>query len=218
MWSWRHIKSYFSETLVEEGNSEVTPGLQVQFAYGRLMLNSACVNYSYGRLDAVFREAFEQIAVGKHDWRSALLLGLGAGNVPRILSTMAPGLHVTGVEIDPEVLRLGEKHFGLVAGPRLDIVCADAIRWVEAHDTRYDLVVVDLFVDDQVPAGACHAAFLEQLAQRVNAGGMLLFNRLAHTGALRQQSEDFGRKMVATLPGSYALKADLNLVWVYEKK
>ncbi len=215
---WRYLKSFFIEELVETGDSSISPGLQVWYANGRNMLNTSSVNYSFGRLDTVFRSAFEQIHLPERNFQDILLLGLGAGNVTTILTEIAPEIKVVAVEIDPEVLRLGEAHFGLKPGPRLEIELADALEFVWRCELKFDMVVVDLFVDDAVPEAACSEAYLQRLAAMLRPGGMLLFNRLAYSPILSQHTEEFGRKMMAALPGAYVLDADLNKVWVYEKK
>lgn len=215
---WDYIKSFFSEQLIEQGHSTISPGLSVWFAYGRKMLNTENVNYSFGRLDTVFRSAFAQLRIAERGLRSVLLLGLGAGNVPRILWETDPQIVVTAVEIDPEVLRLAAAHFDMVPGPQLVVVLADALNYVAEATDEFDMVVVDLFVDAEVPEAACNEAFLHQLASRVRPGGLLVFNRLAHTEPLLQQTQAFGRKMVKALAGTYPLDADQNKVWVYEKK
>lgn len=215
--SWRYLKSFLSETVVEKGHSEFSPGLQVEYAYGRMMLNSAKVNYSFGRLDAVFRSAFKQLLVGSRRPKAVLLLGLGAGNVVQILHEYDPNMRIVAVEIDPEVIRLAEAHFAMQRGPQLEVVLADAITFVTACKEQFGMVVVDLFIDDQVPEAACTETFLHLLAGLVITGGILVFNRLAHTPELRQQTEAFGRKMIAALPGTRFIDADLNKVLVYEK-
>lgn len=215
---WRYIKSFFREEVVEVGQSKISPGLQVWYAYGRKMLNTTKVNYSFGRLDKVFRSAFKQLRIQERGLKNVLLLGLGAGNVPRILAEYDPQIVVDAIEIDPEVLRLGEAHFGLQQGPQLKVILTDALPYVWICTSSYDMIVVDLFVDDEVPIAACNAAYLQRLGELLRPSGVLVFNRLAHSPALRQQTEAFGRKMEAALPGSYAMDADLNKVWVYEKK
>ncbi len=216
--SWRYIRSFFSEEMVEKGDSKISPGLQVWYAYGRKMLNAANVNYSFGRLDKVFRSAFAQLKISDRRMQNVLLLGLGAGNVTTILREIDPAIRVVAVEIDPEVVRLAKAHFELKTGPQLEVVIADAIAYVWQCPLRFDMVVVDIFVDDEVPLAACQEDFLLKMASLLNANGLLVFNRLAHRPDLRQQTEDFGRKMMAALPGTRFLDADLNKVLVYEQK
>ena len=216
--SWRYIRSFFSEEMVEMGDSKISPGLQVWYAYGRKMLNAANVNYSFGRLDKVFRSAFAQLKISDRRMQNVMLLGLGAGNVTTILREIDPAIRVVAVEIDPEVVRLAEAHFELKTGPQLEVVIADAIAYVWQCQLRFDMIVVDIFVDDEVPPAACQEDFLRKMASLLNVNGLLVFNRLAHRPDLRQQTEDFGRKMMAVLPGTRFLDADLNKVLVYEQK
>lgn len=215
---WRYIKSFLREEVLEQGHSQFSPGLQVWYAYGRTMLNAANVNYSFGKLDAVFRSAFRQIKVAERVLDNVLLLGLGAGNVPTILHGYHPQARVVAVEIDPEVLRLGAAHFGLRSGPQMEIVLADATEYIHACEDVFDMVVVDLFIDDQVPEAACTEAFLHRVVALLADGGVLVFNRLGHSATLLQQTEAFGRKMMAALPGTRILDADSNKVMVYEKR
>jgi spermidine synthase len=218
MKSWRYIKSFFSETILEEAPSDYSPGLQVWYVYGRKMLNAANVNYSFGKLDKVFRAAFAELRFDQRKIKSVLLLGLGAGNVPYLLREIDPEMHVRAIEIDPVVLELGRKHFGLTENPQLEIILADAIAYVQNCKDTFDLVIVDLFIDDQVPTEATTDEFLMDLARLLAPGGMLMFNRLSHTESLRQQTAAFGRKMWAALPGTVPVDADSNKVFVYEKK
>ncbi|MBL0015203.1 MAG: hypothetical protein IPP17_01900 [Bacteroidetes bacterium] len=100
----------------------------------------------------------------------------------------------------------------------MEVVLADAIAYVRDCQKRFDMVVVDIFVDDEVPEAACEPDFLSKMASLLNSKGLLVFNRLAHRPDLRQQTEEFGRKMKTVLPGTRILDADLNKVLVYEKK
>ncbi len=199
-------------------NSTLNPGLQVWYAYGRKMLNSENVNYSFGTLDKVFRSAFKQLELKNRNVEAALLLGLGAGNVPQLLRHSNPKAKVTALEFDPEVIRLGKEFFGLGEVPNLEIKEGDAFEFIPTCTVTFDLIIVDLFVDENVPEAASSQKFLEKLAALLNKNGLVVFNRLGHTSRLHQQTEDFGRKMKKVLPGTRSLQADTNTVYVYEKK
>ncbi len=80
--------------------------------------------------------------------RRALFLGLGAG-VTFAAALEHPGLEAEGVELVPEVVA-ALPHFAEATGPiesseRLRIRIADARRFVAAVETRYDVVIADLF-------------------------------------------------------------------------
>jgi spermidine synthase len=217
-WSWRRLRSYFWEEVIETTHSPHNAHLEVQFANGRTIVNAANVNLSFGSLDKVFREAFKAVKLDERPLDSVLLLGLGAGNVPAILAEQGRDCRIVGVEIDAEMIRLGRHYFGLDAHPRLEVVCADAVVHVQAlvqAQARFDLVIVDLFIDETVPPGAETPEFLLAVAALLAPGGLLLYNRLLHTERLAELSRSFTRKMQQVLPGTYFVRADQNRILVY---
>lgn len=213
----RYLKSFFSEDIVERSSSPYNEALEVAYAYGRLVLNTQNVNYSFGLLDKVFRSTFSQLRVDRRDISDVLILGLGAGNVASILREHRQTYRMVGVEIDAEVVRLARNHFGLEDYGDVEVVVADAADFVRSCGERFDLVVVDLFVDATVPLAAEQDEFLLRLEKMLRPGGLLLFNRLMHSPELLQQTEAFTRKMAKVLPGTKFLKADSNRVLYYEK-
>ncbi len=214
---WRFWKSFVAEEVVERSSSPHNPTLEVWYVYGKKVLNTADVNYSFGNLDKVFRSAFTQLEIKRRAYQDVLLLGLGVGNVPAILTSHAQPYRIVGVEIDAEVVRLGRNHFGLDDYEGVEVVVADAVDYVSTVERRFDLVIVDLFINALVPSRAETEAFLQACAQSLRPEGMLLFNRLMHSPGLREQSEAFTRRMQQTLPGTKFIKANTNRMLYYEK-
>ena len=215
---WRYWKSFVVDEVVERSSSPHNPVLEVGYSFGKKTLNTASVNYSFGALGRVFHTAFDRLHVSRREVETVLVLGLGAGNVPALLRQMVGDCHITGVDIDPEVIRLGRNHFGLGDYENMDIVNADALEFVHQSHPRYDLIVVDLFIDALVPEGASTPQFLKRLGELLAPGGLLLYNRVWHTRKLRQQTEAFTRKMSEVLPGTRFVKVHNNRMLYYEKK
>lgn len=214
---WRYWRSFIAEEVLERTQSPYNPVLEVWYVYGRKILNAENVNLSFGELDRVFRVAFQKLQVRQRPIHKVLLLGLGVGNIPAILAEHRRNYAITGVEIDPEVIRLGRNHFGLDDYEDVQVVNADAIDYVVQCQEQFDLIVVDLFVDALVPPGAEQSGFLLRLAELLSPQGLLLFNRLMHSPGLREQSEAFTRMMKAVLPGTQYIKAHKNRMLYYEK-
>lgn len=112
--------------------------------------------------------------------RRALILGLGGGSAARLLRALAPGISITGVELDADVLRAARRDFGL---DELDVeVVRDDARAVLARARRrFDLIVDDVFVgegDDVHKPDWLPRPGLEQAWRRLAPGGVLVSNAL----------------------------------------
>jgi spermidine synthase len=109
--------------------------------------------------------------------RSALLLGLGAGTLAHLLSRHAPGVKMTGVDIDPRVVHFGREHFGLEI-PNLQVVIADAFQYVYRCSDPVDYIAVDLFVGRRLHTGILAKPFLRRLSALLAPGGEIAINLL----------------------------------------
>jgi len=109
------------------------------------------------------------------------VIGLAAGTIPAQLRHFYPeGLSVTGVEIDPAVVDLGRRHFGMPSDSTwLDTQVADGRVFLGrlAKPGSYDLVIVDAFAQEYyIPFHlATEEAFREAKAL-LRPGGILAMN------------------------------------------
>lgn len=204
--------------MVARRSTPHNPVLEVVDLDGHRMLNAASVNYSFGSLQRVFEDAFALLRLAERRIESALVLGYGAGNVADLLRRgWARQCRIVGVEIDAEVVALAREHFPLVPGPDVEIVIADAAEWLDRASERFDLVVVDLFVDDKIPDRAQSPGFLRAAAGRLERGGLLLYNRMADTGAAMEESRRFALQFAHALGGVREIAVGTNVVLAWER-
>ena len=91
------------------------------------------------------------------------------------------------------IREIAETHFPeALAGVELHI--QDASRFLESTARGYDLIVVDLFIDDQVPAQFGQEAFIKSLQTHLNRGGMLIHNFMFVQLQERQRVMDLYRE------------------------
>lgn len=155
--------------------------LEIGLENGQLVLNSQNVNYSFGGLHRAFADTFAEIEVRKYNPQLILILGLGVGSVPTLLRQADIAGKIIGVEADSVVLALGKQYFALNQISNLEIVQADALDYVFQYDAtkpKFDLIVVDLFIDTTVPTGSESKEYLQALAHLLNSNGLLVFNRI----------------------------------------
>lgn len=206
--------SYLFPRTIETTSSEHNTCLEVVAMNGKMMLNSATVNYSFGPLDEVWRSAFDQIKLTERKWTQLLVLGLGSGNIPSILNEKKNDFQITGVEIDPVVIRLGKQYFDLDKHPNLNVVIADAEQYLSDSRDKVDVICVDLFIDSKMPVFTEDLAFIHQCLDHLHSGGALLLNRLMHEPALARRSETFTEKVKTEFPEVKVLTCGANrILW-----
>lgn len=88
----------------------------------------------------------------KTNIESGLVLGLGCGTVAKLLFDRWPDMAIVGVEIDPVMIRLGKKYFGLDQTPKLKIVKQDGFQFVKSTQQKFDLILLDAYIGNQKKA------------------------------------------------------------------
>jgi SAM-dependent methyltransferase len=179
---WKKWLSYLVEWHVESAPSPHNPHLYVSVSRGRYQLSTAKAIYSYGDLYDNFARTFKQMDFAKLPGDQVLLLGLGLGSVPFMLEkNFRQSFRYTAVEIDEAVVYLAHKYVLSGLHSPVEVVCADAFAYVAQCTDTYDLIAMDIFLDDIIPDEFQSEEFLRQLAALLNPGGVLLFNRLSRT-------------------------------------
>lgn len=191
--------------VVEDSSSIHNDKLIVAIQDGKYVLNTQNANYSFGSLHRVFQKAFKIIKLKERNFSSCLLLGGGAGSVPSILyNELNFNLSTTVVEIDKEVIQLGEKYFKLGDYPNLTIVNEDAFVFVSNTAETYDLIAIDLFNDIVVPEQFCKQEFIQKIKNILAPKGVLLFNFVIYSKDSRQQFEQLLTLVEKVFENSYS--------------
>jgi spermidine synthase len=119
--------------------------------------------------------------------RRVLIVGLGGGAMVRFLNHHEPQVRVDAVEIDPAVVRIADQYFGVRSGGNVRVHIADAVKFVESTEDRYDLILMDAFLRPSsdtdatgVPSRLKTQAFLNSLERTLAPGGIVAFNLNEH--------------------------------------
>ena len=108
--------------------------------------------------------------------RKALFLGLGTG-ITFGATALYPGLEADGVELVPEIVPLLPLFRRAAEGPpdqqRLKVFTADARRFVNAGDNKYDVIMADLFHPARDGAGSLYTVeHFQAIRSRLQPGGL----------------------------------------------
>jgi SAM-dependent methyltransferase len=189
---WKEWLSYIYEFDIESVGSAVNEVLHVSYSKGRYQLSTENAIYSFGDLYTNFYYAFERLDLEKLKIENVLILGFGLGSIPLMLEkNFNQNYNYTGVEIDEEVIYLANKYVTNELDASIEMICADALMFLEVNEEKYDMICVDLFLDDIIPAQFEQQDFLIQIKNKLSENGILLYNRLALTDQDQLESETF---------------------------
>ena len=181
---WKKLLSYFIEFHIESTSSAYNPHLYVSLKQGRYQLSTANAVYSYSDLYSNFTRTFQKLDLDALAIEEVLILGMGLGSIPYMLEKkFEKDYNYTCVEIDEEIVYLANKYVLKTLNSPQQTICADAGIFVEQCQRRYQLICMDIFLDDLIPNQFEHLAFLEKLRDLLAKDGLLLYNRLAVTRA-----------------------------------
>lgn len=217
----RSALSFLQRQVLERRRTPFNPVLSVVEVDGERRLDGMTVNYSRGSLQRVLAAALREMKPKERRVERVLMLGFGAGSAVAVLRE-EHGLDpfVVAVDVDPEVFELARKWFEFADDARVRFVVADAAEHVRTDRELYDLVIVDAFVDDAIPASLRTKSFADAAKERVDDGGALLFNTMADDRASRAASDEVGKALEdgERIEGALrALEIETNRVWAWER-
>jgi spermidine synthase len=143
----KKVLSYLIPINIHRVKSALSKSLEVTWANGELVLDSENANYSYGSLQRILRLGLKNIGFDKIiRMDHILVLGVAGGSVVKTLvDEIKFSGRITGVEIDPEIIKLSNHYFKLDKIQQLEIVIDDAFEFVLKTKEKYDLIIIDIF-------------------------------------------------------------------------
>jgi spermidine synthase len=138
----------------------------------------------------------------------ALLLGLGAGTIARLLHKRFGDVPMVGVDEDADVVGFARELLRDL--PSLEIVQADGFAYVDeaaAGGERFDYVAIDLYRGDRLVHGVIGKPFLRGLKTLLEPRGLAVFNLF-----YERRVEDRIRRIGRILTETERRRAGKNLV------
>lgn len=165
--------SYFIPQEVARFGTKYNQDIRVIEESGKLKLLVNGSRQSGKYVEWLWKKTLSEFNLGS-DFNNILVLGVAGGTVIGLLHTMYPDCRITGVDIDPQMIEIGKRFFGLDTIPNLTLVCADAKKFIEKK-LHFDLIIVDVFTGRHIPEFVGNKKFLTTLKQR---GNMAIINYL----------------------------------------
>lgn len=193
--AWKRFISFFNEIHIESAPSEHNPHLYVSLSRGRYQLCTANAVYSFEDLYDNFALAFAKMDLENLPIKKVLILGFGLGSIPQILEQLfKKDYEYTAVEIDESVLYLANKYTLPAIKSSIEIICADAFSYIQQSTEKFDMIAMDVFLDDIIPPAFQEASLLKKLQNMLTPKGVLLYNCLAFNKSDLKKTNTFYKK------------------------
>jgi spermidine synthase len=122
------------------------------------------------------------------DAKRILLIGIGGGTMPRHFIRYYNDTTIDAVDVDPLVVDVARRYFGLPDDPRLRIHIADGRQFLKRSNEKWDLIVIDAYTTnrygDTIPAHLTTREFFREAASHLSPGGVFHFHCAFHRTAL----------------------------------
>lgn len=114
--------------------------------------------------------------LNEKNFNSALIIGLGAGTVPKQL-TKAYGqqVKIDGVELDPDIIKVGKQYFDMNE-PNLNAVAQDGRYYLITSPKKYDMIGMDAYRQPYIPFHLTTKEFFQQVRDHLTPDGVAVVN------------------------------------------
>jgi len=189
----KKLLSYLIPVNVIRKKSEWSKDLEITWNNGELVLDSKNTNYSYGSLQRILRKGLKTIGYDTVvQMEHILVLGVAGGSVIKTLvdEVKYPG-KITGVDIDTTVIEIANKYFRLNEIPNLEIIIDDAFEFVLKTKEKYDLIIIDIFQDTNMPNFLFETFFIKRIGFLLKQNGCAMFNTMLLTENDNQRNKNY---------------------------
>lgn len=108
-----------------------------------------------------------------------LMLGGGTFTLPQQVALAYPDSQIDVVEIDPELVKVAREHFAYSDPANVEILSEDARTYSNRATKRYDIVVIDVYGNTDIPFTFMTKEYGEAIKKIVKPGGVVMVNMIA---------------------------------------
>ncbi|WP_396165059.1 spermidine synthase [Flavobacterium sp.] len=158
----------------------ISKSIEVTLYNGKTLLNTKNTNYSFGSLQSILKKGLLEIGAAEISrMESVLILGVAGGSVVQTLVTdFSFSKKITGIELDSEIIHIANSYFGLDKISNFKCLIQDAEQFVKTDKNQYDLLIIDIFKDTEMPEFLFQESFITNCKRLLNKNGYILFNTM----------------------------------------
>ncbi len=107
--------------------------------------------------------------------RSLAMIGLAAGTIPKEYTAFFGPIPIDGVEIDPEIVRVGREFFAMNEA-NLNVIVADGRAFLARSDHTYTVVGIDAYRLPYIPWHLTTVEFFQAVRDHLTEDGVVVVN------------------------------------------
>lgn len=192
-------------TLVKVESIYNTIEIKEQLGTRWLLLNGYAMSYlekepglSINFYDAIV--VFPEIVEAK----DMLILGFATGTIATKIERFFPDVKISGVEIDPEVVRLAREYFELRESDNIKVYVDDARHFIQTCGEKYDIIFNNAINAKFIPFHLVTKEFFELCASKLNKSGVMInYSFYNERGTMLRDS--IAKTMCEVFPSVYYL-------------
>ena len=212
------ILSFLSgEKVIEKTYSKINGEIIISEFFGQRRIICCGLLQSGSLVHSIWLKALKKVREKNLPTKKILILGFGGGTAAKIASKFWPAAQITGIEIDPIIIKLAKKYFALDQIPNLKILQTDAIDYIvnnqqsTINNQQFNLILVDTYLGDQLPLHSESPNFLNALKKTLSQNGIIIFNRL-FWGEHKEKAKKFTQNLEKVFPQIELIRTPSNLL------
>lgn len=135
--------------------------------------------------------------------RHVCIIGLAGGTIARQFTDVYHSVPIDGVELDPAVVAIGQKYFGMTE-PNLHVSTEDGRTFLSTTQKQYDVVAVDAYQQLYVPFHLATKEFFTLIRSHLSAKGVVAVN-VIHSRTNFNLVQAFVNTMSQVFPAVYQI-------------
>ena len=205
--------------ILEERKSSFNGSIQVVKSLGfGTYIQVEGLTQSGGVVKDIWKTTLKKLKSDKTSVNNCLILGLGGGSVAKIITKNFPGVKITGVDIDKNMVELGKKYLGL-GKIDMKIKIRDGYEYVKIlkkKKKKFDLIIIDIYKRDEYPEKFEKENFLKLIYSLLTENGMAIFNRL-YWDEKRKLAHKFLKKLSSVFGDVLPFYPEANVMFICKK-
>jgi spermidine synthase len=137
---------------------------------------------------------------------SLLVIGLAAGTIPRQYQRVYGNIHMDGVEIDPDIIHVGELFFDMNTEkmPSLTAYAEDGRYVLRTLTQPYDVIAIDAYRPPYIPWHLTTVEFFQEVRAHLSPDGVVAIN-VGRTSTDRRLVDAMAATLMQVFPTVHAI-------------